>query len=61
VHSIFGKINYGGLKHKSLYFGLVGDTASLNCYFTNALAYHGSVLIMAVKKCYDVGQGNESF
>jgi hypothetical protein len=23
VHSIFGKINYGGLKHNSLYLGLV--------------------------------------
>jgi hypothetical protein len=23
VHSVFGKINYGGLKHNSLYFGLV--------------------------------------
>jgi hypothetical protein len=23
VHSVFGKINYGGLKHNSLYLGLV--------------------------------------
>jgi hypothetical protein len=23
VHSVFGKINYGGLKHNSLYSGLV--------------------------------------
>jgi hypothetical protein len=23
VHSVFGKINYGGLKHNSLYVGLV--------------------------------------
>jgi hypothetical protein len=23
VHSVFGKINYGGLKHSSLYLGLV--------------------------------------
>jgi hypothetical protein len=23
VHSVFGKINYRGLKHNSLYFGLV--------------------------------------
>jgi hypothetical protein len=23
VHSVFGKINYGGLKHNSLYMGLV--------------------------------------
>jgi hypothetical protein len=23
VHSVFGKINYGGLKHNSLYFGLI--------------------------------------
>ncbi len=34
VHSVFGKINYGGLKHNSLYLGLVychlvGDRASL--------------------------------
>jgi hypothetical protein len=32
VHSVFGKINYGGLKHNSLYLGLVlqlvGDRAS---------------------------------
>ncbi len=29
VHSVFGNINYGGLKHNSLYLGLVGDRASL--------------------------------
>ena len=35
MHSVFGKINYGGLKHNSLYLGLVqpsgvvGDRASL--------------------------------
>jgi hypothetical protein len=31
VHSVFGKINYCGLKHNSLYFGLVlvGDRAFL--------------------------------
>jgi hypothetical protein len=30
VHSVFGKINYAGLKHNSLYLGhLVGDRASL--------------------------------
>jgi hypothetical protein len=31
VHSVLGKINYGGLKHNSLYLGLVlvGDRASL--------------------------------
>jgi hypothetical protein len=23
VHSVFGKINYGGLKHNNLYLGLV--------------------------------------
>jgi hypothetical protein len=23
VHSVFGKINYGGLKHSNLYLGLV--------------------------------------
>ncbi len=23
VHSVFGKVNYGGLKHNSLYLGLV--------------------------------------
>jgi hypothetical protein len=23
VHSVFGKMNYGGLKHNSLYLGLV--------------------------------------
>jgi hypothetical protein len=34
VHSVLGKINHGGLKHNSLYLGLVlpfggvGDTAS---------------------------------
>jgi hypothetical protein len=32
VHSVFGKINYGGLKHNSLYMGLVlpSDRASFN-------------------------------
>ena len=34
VHSVFGKINYGGLKHNSLYLRLalpsVGDRASLH-------------------------------
>jgi hypothetical protein len=32
VHSVFGKINYGGLKHNSLYTGLVlpsGERKSL--------------------------------
>jgi hypothetical protein len=36
VDSVFGKINYGGLKHNSLYLGLVlpsgGDRASLEPY-----------------------------
>ncbi len=35
AHSVFGKINYGGLKHNSLFLGLVltsggGDRASLH-------------------------------
>ncbi len=29
MHSVFGKINYGGLKHNSLNLGLVSDRASL--------------------------------
>ncbi len=40
VHSVFGNINYGGLKHNSLYLGLVlpsGGWHSLihfiGCYF----------------------------
>ncbi len=30
MHYVFGKINYGGLKHNSLYLALVGDRASLD-------------------------------
>ncbi len=31
VHSVFGKINYGGLKHNSLYLGLVLPSGGWQC------------------------------
>jgi hypothetical protein len=49
VHSVFGKINYGGLKHNSLYLGLVlpsgGDRASLKCEGLKVKIVHALVFL----------------
>jgi hypothetical protein len=43
VHSVFGKINYGGLKHNSLHLGLVlpsGGWQSLFVFFLRMMLTH---------------------
>ncbi len=42
VHSVFGKINYGGLKHNSLYLGLCNAiwwVTEPHCLSTNIGSY----------------------
>ncbi len=39
VHSVFGKINYGGLKHNRLYLGLVVPSGACVIKLITAVIY----------------------
>ena len=57
MHSVFGKINYGGLKHNSLYLGLVLPSgANVIKLFTMVIYCHSMVIpSFCVIKLYYLG------
>jgi hypothetical protein len=47
VHPVFGKTNYGGLKHNSLYLGLVLPSGANVIKLFSAIIYHHSMVILS--------------
>ena len=48
VHSVFGKMNYGGLKHNSLYLGLVLPSGANVIKLFTAVSYDRTIVILAM-------------
>ncbi len=44
MHSVFGKINYGGLKHNSLYLGLVLPSGGWQSLILKVLLFYNNSL-----------------